>query len=286
MFPRPSRVIVAQYEPTRGLSVVAAAELLGESRRAIAAQVVDFAVRGVVRVARTGRRFTLELATLDPLAAPETVPGLDERDILQVIFPGLEPGTRRVLRRSGNRALGSRLRDPHRRIVARLVAGGLARQRGVIERAIVFWRKQPTDPTAAAHPLADHLWGVHDYIQLAEKDRFEMLQSPSGALTAPRGDLEVLKLYERLLPYAVLFGLEKEWMRQLDLRYRSLPPDALEGLGDLSGVVDLAIDGVTLVADLSDITTFVDVGDALDGLGSFWGGLGDVLSNLDVDIGL
>jgi hypothetical protein len=285
MFPRPARIIVPQFEPTPALSIVAAAELLGESRRAIAAQVIDFGVRGVVRVARTGRRFTLELAPLDPLAAESTRAGRDERDILQVLFSGLEPGSRRTLRRRGNRALGALLRAPHRLVVARLVAGGLARQRGVLERAIVFWRKQPTEPTAAAHPLVDHLWGVHDYIELAEKDRFAMLQSPSRALSAPRGDLEVFKLYERLLPYAVLFGLEKEWMRELDLRYRNLPPDVLAGV-DLSGFADLAEHGGSLLADLADAATFVDVGDALEGAGSFWGGLGDVLSNFDIDIGL
>jgi hypothetical protein len=286
VFPRPARIIVPQYGPTPGLSVVAAAELLGESRRAIAAQVIDFGTRGVVRIARTGRRFTLELATLEPLAAESTNAGRDERDILQVIFPGLEPGSRRVLRRRGNRALGVLLRDPHRLVVARLVAGGFARQRSALERAIVFWRKQPTEPTAAAHPAVDHLWGIRDYIELAEKDRFAMLQSPSGALSAPRGDLEVFKLYERLLPYAVLFGLEKEWMRELDLRYRNLPPDVLAGIGDLSDFAGLAEHGASLVIDLADAATFVDVGDALEGVGSFWGGLGDVLSNVDFDIGL
>ena len=60
MFPRPDRIIVPQYEPTPGLSLVAAAELLGESRRAVAAQLVDLAVRGVVAVSRQKRGFVLE----------------------------------------------------------------------------------------------------------------------------------------------------------------------------------------------------------------------------------
>lgn len=282
MFPRPGRIIVPQYEPTPGLSLVAAAELLGESRRAVAAQVVDLAVRGIVRVARDGRRFTLELADLGALSPDTTGPGYDERDILHVLFPGLQPGARLELRKGSNRGLGAQLRDPHRRVVARLVAAGLARERGWLERAVMWWRKQPTEPTPTAHPSVDHLWGVHDYIRLAEQDRLRMLQSPSGALTTPRGDLEVLKLHERLLPYAVLFRLEKEWMRELDLRYRSLPPETLENLGAVVDAAEIAVHGIALVVDLAELASIVDVGDSLEGVGAFFGGLGEVLGSLDV----
>lgn len=282
MFPRPDRIVVPQYEPTPGLSLVAAAELLGESRRAVAAQLVDLAVRGVVGVSRQKRGFVLELARPEALADRDTPAGQDERDILHPFFGSLEPGARRELRRGANRELGAALRDQHRRVVARLIVGGLARERGWLERAVAFWRKQPTEPTAAAHPAIDHLWGIHDYVELAEKDRFAMLQSPSGALTAPRGDLEILRLHERLLPYAVLFGLEKEWMRELDVRYRSLPPEAVENLGTLVDVAEVAVHGVALAIDLAELATVVDLGDAADGLGAFFGGLGDALGSIDL----
>ena len=91
--------------------------------------------------------------------------------------------------------------------------------------------------TAAGSELRDYLKGVKLYIGVAEADRLRVLQSPVGALRSPyRPDpaevladaaldesglpagvmdpsrpLQVLKLYERLLPYAVLFGQEKEW---------------------------------------------------------------------------
>lgn len=282
MFPRPDRIVIPQYEPTPGLSLVAAAELLGESRRAVAAQLVDLAVRGVVAVSRQKRGFVLELARPDALADRDSTPGQDERDILHAFFGKLSVGARRELRRGANRDLGAGLRDQHRRVVARLIAGGLARERSWLERAVVFWRKQPTEPTSAAHPLVDHLWGVHDYIELAEKDRLAMLQSPSGALTVPRGEVEILRLHERLLPYAVLFGLEKEWMRELDVRYRSLPPEVLDSVGSVLEVAEVAAHGVALVLDLADLATAVDLGDAADGLGAFFGGLGDVLGNIDL----
>lgn len=282
MFPRPNRIIVPQYEPTPGLSLAAAAELLGDSRRAIAAQVVDFAVRGIVRVARDGKGFALELANLDALSPDTSGAGYDERDILHVMFPAMEPGTRLELRKGSNRPLGVMLKDPHRRIVARLVGTRLARERGWFERAVVWWRKQPTEPLPAAFPAIDHLWGVRDYIQLAEQDRFRMLQSPSGALTTPRGDLGILRLHERLLPYAVLFGLEKEWMRELDLRYRNLPPETLENLGGVLEAAELAVHGVALVLEIAELASVVDLGHALEGVGAIFGGIGDALGNLDL----
>lgn len=46
-----------------------------------------------------------------------------------------------------------------------------------------------------------------------------MLQSPQGAERIDVGnDLELVKLYERLLPWAVVWGVEDQWMRELELR--------------------------------------------------------------------
>ena len=55
------------------------------------------------------------------------------------------------------------------------------------------------------------------YIELAEKDRLEFLQSPQGALLKPselKGK-QVLKLYEEVLPWAILLGLQKQWGKVL-----------------------------------------------------------------------
>ena len=47
------------------------------------------------------------------------------------------------------------------------------------------------------------------YLEVAEADRIRMLQSPTGA---PRDKNEMVWFYERLLPYAVLWGVEREWL--------------------------------------------------------------------------
>lgn len=76
--------------------------------------------------------------------------------------------------------------------------------------------------TAAGAETRDHLLGLKEFIEWAEADRIRMLQSPQGAervqidTTDPR---VMLRLYESLLPYAVVFGQEKEWARELAVLY-------------------------------------------------------------------
>lgn len=76
--------------------------------------------------------------------------------------------------------------------------------------------------TALGAETRDHLAGLKVFIEWAEADRIRMLQSPQGAErvqidTTDRG--EMLKLYEALLPYAVVFGQEKQWAKELAVLY-------------------------------------------------------------------
>ena len=96
--------------------------------------------------------------------------------------------------------------------------------------------------TEQGRAARDHLEGLRLYIRLAEADRLRVLQSPYGAMrverpaaasvpastdgavaapafAAPLDPVVVLKLNERLLPYAVLFGLERDWSRELASLY-------------------------------------------------------------------
>jgi len=71
--------------------------------------------------------------------------------------------------------------------------------------------------TQSGVDLRVHLEGLKEYIRLAEKDRLAFLQSPKGALRnrGALGQDEILHLYEEVLPWAVLLGLEEEWSRVL-----------------------------------------------------------------------
>ncbi|HZJ34933.1 MAG TPA: DUF2207 domain-containing protein, partial [Candidatus Angelobacter sp.] len=70
--------------------------------------------------------------------------------------------------------------------------------------------------------LFDYLKGLELYINIAEKDRLKVLQSPQGAEKSPidvNNTTKLVRLYERVLPYAILFGSEKEWTKVLGKYY-------------------------------------------------------------------
>ncbi|WP_345800280.1 DUF2207 domain-containing protein [Microbacterium sp. AZCO] len=76
--------------------------------------------------------------------------------------------------------------------------------------------------TALGAEVRDHLAGLRVFIEWAEADRIRMLQSPQGAerVQVDTADRRVmLKLYEALLPYAVVFGQEKRWAQELAVLY-------------------------------------------------------------------
>lgn len=64
--------------------------------------------------------------------------------------------------------------------------------------------------------MSVYLDGLRLYIKMAEKERLAFLQSVKGADTSDTG---IVKLYEKLLPYACLFGLEESWMNELNKYY-------------------------------------------------------------------
>ncbi len=83
------------------------------------------------------------------------------------------------------------------------------------------WRSRTvTDKGADAR---DYVKGMKVYLDLAEKDRLQMLQSATGADRVDVGDnLQLVKLYEKLLPWAVLWGVETSWMKELAVHVDAL----------------------------------------------------------------
>jgi uncharacterized membrane protein YgcG len=72
----------------------------------------------------------------------------------------------------------------------------------------------------------DYLKGLKMYMKLAEAERIRQLQSPDGAAKSgvdPSDPKQLVKLYEHLLPYAILFGIEKAWIKEFALLYEQPP---------------------------------------------------------------
>ncbi len=93
--------------------------------------------------------------------------------------------------------------------------------------------------TKKGRELVDHIEGMKEYISLAEAERLRFAQSPDGAQRQrinTDDPAEIIRLYERLLPYAVLFGDEKKWFQELGQYYeqQSSQPAWYAGTGAFS----------------------------------------------------
>ena len=72
----------------------------------------------------------------------------------------------------------------------------------------------------------EHLQGIRLYLTVAEADRIRMLQSPTGAERTrvdPNDPAAIVKLYEKLLPFAIIWGVEDQWSKVLGERYATTP---------------------------------------------------------------
>lgn len=117
--------------------------------------------------------------------------------------------------------------------------------------------------TPAGAEAYEYLEGLRLFIQVAESERIKMLQSYTGAEREALDDVAIVQLYERLLPYAVLFGLEKEWSSVLATRYEAAqvttpywyPLLASRGLAELSSSVHSFAGSITSAASYTASTS-------------------------------
>lgn len=70
-----------------------------------------------------------------------------------------------------------------------------------------------TDEGAA---IRDHVVGLRIYLELAEETRLRMMQGATTAeRTASAGGAVAIRVYEKLLPYAVVWRIERSWISDL-----------------------------------------------------------------------
>lgn len=255
------RAVIAQYEPPEGVSAALAAEIVRAQKKAMTATLLDLAVRRKMRLLHDGPS---DLYGAQPLESTGLLP--IEQSLYERLFRSSDTavwftptstrlGDAAALLRSQARTEALRaglIRKPGARMLAVIIplfllALGLPVLHAVITGNFVLmtvllavginvlvWVLIGTAAallmlrprTAEGALLHDHLMGLREYIRLAEADRLRMLQSASGAeVDAQR----VVQVYERLLPYAVIFGFEREWQAELAKYYRETAPDWAAG---------------------------------------------------------
>lgn len=83
--------------------------------------------------------------------------------------------------------------------------------------------------TAKGVAAKEHIEGLKMYLEVAEKQRIEKLQSPNAAYAANSQEpVRTVELFEKLLPYAVLLGVEQQWAGKFEGLYTA-PPEWYSG---------------------------------------------------------
>lgn len=116
--------------------------------------------------------------------------------------------------------------------------------------------------------LRRYLYGLAEYIKASEVRRLEMFQAPDtaqkiGEAVDVKDPGQIVKLYERVLPYAIIFGYEKQWSKQLGELYGQAQTDP----GWYSGM-----NGFSAVAFASSLSSFSTASSYAGGSSSSSGG--------------
>lgn len=265
--------IIAEYLPPKH-SVLVSAQVLKNTTSDITAQLIDLAVRHYIKIYQVSEKTVFKSAEYE-LEIVKDIADLhkEERRLLKDVFGsvGTAVGSRFAMSKLRDGSLGAKLTAGRKAVqkstrgeyglytraeaaarrfktigFALLIVGIVTVSPLVIIAAIVafVFMELAWPLTNKGAELHDYLKGLRMYITVAEKDRIAMLQSPEGAekvgVRVDEGDsIQLVKLYERVLPYAVLFGIEKQWTKQLGTYYEtaSQQPDWYVGNGAFNAVM-------------------------------------------------
>ncbi|NLA66396.1 MAG: DUF2207 domain-containing protein [Leucobacter sp.] len=302
------RAIIAMYEPPEGISVALAAELLRTPNKAMTATLLDFAVRRKLRLLYHAETKQYGVQAVDPTGLlPIEVPTYN-RVLSGSSGTDIDPGTTHWFSRTSTRlgdpanSLKARAKAEATKqdlvkkasgksvgtvILLFVLALGLPVLHAIIfdqfvlmtillavgvnvliwgSIAIVLILAKMQRPTYQGALLLDHLKGLREYIRLAEADRIRMLQSASGAEV---NEQFIVQVYERLLPYAVLFGFEKEWQGELARYYRESTPDWVYGTEGQSFTTGLSLSAFSNTVSSAPVTQAVSSSSGSGSGGSF-----------------
>lgn len=246
--------IPAQYIPPNDASVVVSAQVVGVATTVFSAQLIDLAVRRFISIIETRPKSTWRTAEYDIVIEKDLQPlRAEEKEILSDMF-GHEPkqGERLELASlKNNMTYSARTLDNDRKLKT-LIESDYALREHSPQASRFFYRWATATvivaivtlsiPLAVAagtiwlfgktiRPLSDiglalrrYVLGLSKYIKASEAERLAYLQGPDtaqkvGYQVDPTKPGDLIKLYERTLPYAILFGQEKQWAGRLGAFY-------------------------------------------------------------------
>ena len=266
--------IVVQYLPPKELSILGSSGVLKQSfaTSAVSAQILDLAVRGYVKVYEQKEKSILKDKTvysLELIKAPTNV-RTEEKAVIDMLFGDAAVGKKVQLKDLSSK-LYKKSAELGKTIDKQLASEGyFIKPPSQVFQAYIGWgfvliavgfaglfivpymfgfvlagvivlgmaRLMPAR-TQKGVDMRDYLFGLRDYMKLAEADRIKALQSPRGTLTEKidtADEKQLVVLYERLLPYAMLFGIEREWVKEFAKLYHDTSPDWYSGTSAFNAV--------------------------------------------------
>jgi uncharacterized membrane protein YgcG len=256
--------IIAEYDPPPGLDALESAVLWGAQAKGIPAEVLEQAIAGSIRIVegeRTWGRPTFELELVDRSLADENgkelldgmfvgsartfTLGKSNARVSSTAQKILKEADATLMTMGVRREVPAMVRARPILVgilaaVAAVVFGVIGLRAGItpawsvpliiaapvlVVTASLLVSRRPL--TSRGAELRDHLAGLKVFIEWAEADRIRMLQSPQGAERSPISvddPRQMVRLYERLLPYAVVFGQEEKWAEHLVAYYGDSQP--------------------------------------------------------------
>ncbi|MDF2559075.1 MAG: hypothetical protein K0R99_521 [Microbacterium sp.] len=252
-------IVVAQYDVPDSLPPLLAATAIAGAKDTIPAEIVHLAVRGALRIeegleAEEPRLRRLPEGTppdeLDAEALEALFLGADADGVVELPAADEAFAARMTaLQQSGTAAAATRGLTERARSRVAVILQGCGIGVALVGLGLGIWAattgrlsaipalvvmsfiallvflfsvyafSKHTVLTAEGARTAEYLQGVKEFIRVADADRLQMLQSYSGAERRQDGTADVIHVYERFLPYAILFGMEDEWGDVLDRAY-------------------------------------------------------------------
>lgn len=247
------RTIIPEYLPPPDTSVATSSQIARKSNLAFSAQLIDFAVRHYIKIYQTRekrwfRQANYELEIVKDISTLKD----EEQEVFRDIFDDPVVGARLDMATlHNNSTVARKLMDNSSKLALHMTGAYGLRARDSVQTA--WFRRLGKWTLVAAlltlspallvaggiaficsltlHPFTDkglalarYLKGLELYIKVAESERLKMLQSPEGAAKLPapidtNDTRQLIKLYERVLPYAILMGQETEWNKRLGQYY-------------------------------------------------------------------
>ncbi len=266
--------IAVEFIPPKDASVLVSSQVVSVNGAAFTAQLIDLAVRHYISIIETRAKTMWKAAEYDLEVITDPTDLRDEeKEILSDMFGHLPKLGERLALSSlrSNMSYSVRTMDNDKKLtnliettygirekskptskyfykwaIILVIAGTvtLTPWLWVIAGVIALFGAIVRPLTDRGLALRRYVMGLQRYIKASEVERLKFLQGPDTAQKIQEkldvdNPGQLVKLYERVLPYAILFGYEKQWAARLGEFYQQTgaTPDWYQGSGVFNAVM-------------------------------------------------